>query len=182
MPSFCTTSRTVQYFQFFSWQGRRAAASARTAQRAIPLPFDPSQPIVLVRPCDFALLLFAVSNILASEPFMNFIVCLVIGAVLGALGGAGIYFEPEEPYKWQILLAATLKGALVGLLTGFSLAPDSRWWAGLATGAAYGCASGLVIYLAKGGPKSGDAPYVIPSTIVTGALTGLFIIFWGFKA
>ena len=100
---------------------------------------------------------------------MNFFVCLIIGAVLGALDGAGIFFAPEEPYKWQIFLAATLKGALVGLLTGFSLAADSRWWTGIGTGAAYGFAFGLVVYLAKGGPKSGDAPYVIPSSIV----------FWG---
>ena len=112
---------------------------------------------------------------------MNFIVCLVIGAVLGALGGAGIFFAPAEPYKWQILLAATLKGALIGLLTGFSLAPDSRWWAAIGAGAVYGCAFGLVIYLAKGGPKSGDAPYVIPSSIISGALTGLLVIIWGIK-
>jgi hypothetical protein len=112
---------------------------------------------------------------------MNFIVCLAIGAVLGALGGAGIFFAPEEPYKWQILLAATLKGALVGLLTGFSLAPESRWWTGVGTGAVYGFAFGLMIYLAKGGPKSGDAPYVIPGSIISGALTGLFIIIWAIK-
>jgi len=31
-----------------------------------------------------------------------------------------------------------------------------------------------VIYLAKGGPKSGDAPYVVLSGIITGGLTGLF--------
>jgi hypothetical protein len=112
---------------------------------------------------------------------MNFIVCLVIGALLGALGAAGIFFAPDEPYKWQILLAATLKGALVGLLTGFSLAPESRWWTGIGTGAVYGLAFGLMIYLAKGGPKSGDAPYVIPSSIISGALTGLCIILWAFR-
>lgn len=112
---------------------------------------------------------------------MNFFVVATIGAVLGALGAAGIFFAPEEPYKWQILLAATLKGALVGLLTGFSLAPDSPWWAGIGTGVLYGLAFALVIYLAKGGPKSADSPYVLPSGIITGALTGLFIVIWGFK-
>ena len=50
---------------------------------------------------------------------MNFLVVVVIGAVLGALDGVGILFEPREPYKWQILSAATLKGVLVALLTGF---------------------------------------------------------------
>lgn len=112
---------------------------------------------------------------------MNFVVVVIIGAVLGALDGVGIFFAPEEPYKWQIFLAATLNGALVGLLTGFSLAPGSRWWTGMESGALYGLAFALVIYLAKGGPQSGDAPYVIPSGIIFGALTGLFIILWGFK-
>jgi hypothetical protein len=51
----------------------------------------------------------------------------------------------------------------------------------MATGALYGLAFSLVIYLAKGGPKSGDAPYVIPSGIITGGLIGLFIIMWAFK-
>jgi hypothetical protein len=112
---------------------------------------------------------------------MNFFVVVIIGAALGALDGAGIFFAPDEPYKWQIFLAATLKGALVGLLTGFSLAPGNRWWTGAGTGAIYGLAFALVIYLAKGGPQSGDAPYVIPSGLIFGALTGLLVIIWGFK-
>jgi hypothetical protein len=112
---------------------------------------------------------------------MNFFVVIIIGAFLGALDGAGIFFAQEEPYKWQIFLAATLKGTLVGLLTGFSLAPDNRWWTGVGTGALYGFAFALVIYLAKGGPQSGDAPYVIPSGIFFGGLTGLFINIWAFR-
>ena len=53
---------------------------------------------------------------------MNSLTVVVIAAALGVLDGVGIFFEPKEPYKWQILFAATLKGALVALLTGFSLA------------------------------------------------------------
>jgi len=112
---------------------------------------------------------------------VNFLVVVVIGAVVGVLDGVGIFFEPKEPYKWQILFAATLKGVLVALLTGFSLAATTRWWSALATGALYGFAFSVVIYLAKGGPKSGDAPYVMPSGIVTGGLIGLFIVIWAFK-
>ena len=112
---------------------------------------------------------------------MNFLVVVVIGAVLGALDGVGIFFEPREPYKWQILFAATLKGVLVALLTGFSLAATTRWWSAVVTGALYGFAFSLVIYLAKGGPRSGDAPYVIPSGIITGGLIGLFIVMWAAK-
>ena len=113
---------------------------------------------------------------------MNFFIVILIGVVLGALDGVGIFFEPKEPYKWQILSAATLKGVLVALITGLSLAATARWWAAIAIGALYGLAFSLVIYLAKGGPTSGDAPYVIPSGIVTGGLMGLFIVMWAFKA
>jgi hypothetical protein len=112
---------------------------------------------------------------------VNFPAVVIIGAVFGALGGAGIFFEPREPYKWQILIAATLKGILVALLTAFSITTTARWWSAMMTGALYGLAFGVVIYLAKGGPKSGDAPYVIPSGIITGALIGLFIVIWAAK-
>jgi hypothetical protein len=39
---------------------------------------------------------------------------VLIGAVLGALDGVGIFFEPKEPYKWQILGAATFERYLGG--------------------------------------------------------------------
>ena len=107
---------------------------------------------------------------------------ILIGSVLGALDGAGILFEPREPYKWQILCAATLKGVLVALLTGFSITAITRWWLAMVIGALYGLAFGLVIYLAKGGPNSGDAPYVVPSGIITGGLTGLFIFLRAIRA
>ena len=112
---------------------------------------------------------------------MSLPIVILIGAVLGALGGAGIFFEPREPYKWQILCAATLEGVLIALLTGFSISANTQWWLAMAIGALYGLAFGLVIYLAKGGPKSGDAPYVVPSGIITGGLTGLFILLWAIK-
>jgi len=104
---------------------------------------------------------------------------LLIGAVFGFLDGVGIFFEPKEPYKWQILCAAVLKGILVAVLTGFSLASAMRWWSAAGIGALYGFAFSLVVYLAKGGPRSGDAPYVVPSGIITGVLMGILILRWG---
>src|SRR2546423_3650121 len=112
---------------------------------------------------------------------MNLFVAVLIGAVLGAIDGAGIFFATEEPYKLQIFLAATLKGALVGILTGFSLTAASRWWTGVALGGIYGLAFALVVYFAKGGSHSADAPYVVPGGIVMGALTGLFIVLFAVK-
>jgi hypothetical protein len=51
----------------------------------------------------------------------------------------------------------------------------------MAIGALYGLGFSLVIYLSKGGPTSGDAPYVIPSGIITGGLIGLFIVILAIK-
>jgi hypothetical protein len=46
------------------------------------------------------------SKAIAGGPqVMNFVGVVVIGAVLGAQDG----FSQKEPYKWQILFAATLK-------------------------------------------------------------------------
>jgi hypothetical protein len=104
---------------------------------------------------------------------------ILIGAVFGFLDGVGIFFEPKEPYKWQILCAAILKGILVAVLIGFSLALAMRWWSAAGIGALYGLAFSLVVYLAKGGPQSGDAPYVVLSGIITGTLMGILILRWG---
>src|ERR1700746_2924324 len=103
---------------------------------------------------------------------MNISIVILTGAIMGVLNGVGIFFEPREPYKVEILLAATLKGVLISLLTGFSLAPGSAWLRGAGFGMLYGFAFGLVIFLAKGAFKSKDAPYVVPMSIVIGLITG----------
>ena len=85
-----------------------------------------------------------------------------------------------EPYKIEITLAATLKGILISLLTGLSLGPGSSWLRGAGFGVLYGFAFGLVIFLAKGALKSKDAPYVVPTSIVTGLITGLLVAKFAF--
>jgi hypothetical protein len=110
---------------------------------------------------------------------MRIVNVVLIGAIFGFLDGVGIFLEPKEPYKWQILCAAVLKAILVAVLTGFSFAPTMRWWSAAGIGTLYGLAFSIVVYLAKGGPQSGDAPYVIPSGIITGALMGIVILRWG---
>ncbi len=111
---------------------------------------------------------------------MNVLIALLIGALLGGLNGVGIFFEPREPYKIEILLAATLKGILISLLTGFSLGPGSSWLRGAGFGMLYGFAFGLMIFLAKGAFKSKDAPYVAPMSIVTGLITGVLLATFAF--
>jgi 4-amino-4-deoxy-L-arabinose transferase-like glycosyltransferase len=160
----CTTPRSVQYF-LTQWK-KPIQQSGLAQSTAFPFP------LALAR---------RFKQFQQRRALMNFIVVLGIGSVLGALDGAGIFFAPDEPYKWQIFLAAILKGALVGVLTGFLLSSASRWWTAVGTGAFAGFAFALVVYLAKGGPQSGDAPYVVPSGFMFGGLTGLFVLLWGFR-
>jgi hypothetical protein len=111
---------------------------------------------------------------------MSVVVVLVIGGVIGALDGVGIFFAPGEPFKTEILFAAILKGILVSLLIGLSLTNDSPWWTGAGYGLLYGFAFALVIFLAKGGFKSMDAPYVVPSGAILGVITGLLLVKFAF--
>ena len=111
---------------------------------------------------------------------MSVVVVLVIGGVIGALDGVGIFFAPGEPFKTEILFAAILKGILVSLLTGMSLTSRSAWWQGAGYGLLYGFSFALVIFLAKGGFKSMSAPYVVPSGAILGVVTGLLLVKFGF--
>ena len=112
---------------------------------------------------------------------MRTLAVLFIGAVIGVLDGAGIFFAPVEPYKWEILFAAILKGILVSLITGLALNNRASWLRGGGLGALYGFAFALVVFLAKGGLKSMDAPYVVPSGVVMGFLTGVLVANFGFR-
>jgi hypothetical protein len=109
---------------------------------------------------------------------MNIGLVILIGSVAGALDGVGIFFEPKEPYKIEIFFAAILKGILVGVTTALSLTTQSTWLQALGFGLLYGFLFALVIFLSKGAFKSKDAPYVVPSGIVLGLLTGLAV--WKF--
>jgi hypothetical protein len=111
---------------------------------------------------------------------MSVVIVLVIGGVIGALDGVGIFFAPGEPFKTEIFLAAILKGILVSLLIGLSLTNDSAWWRGAGYGLLYGVAFALVIFLAKGGFKSMSAPYVVPSGAILGVVTGLLLVKFAF--
>jgi hypothetical protein len=110
---------------------------------------------------------------------MSWLATLLIGFLVGAFDGIGIFFAPGERYKVEILLAATLKGILVSVITALTLSTRrSSWLRAAGFGILYGFAFALVIFLAKGAFKSMDAPYVVPSGIVMGALTG--ILLWKF--
>ena len=106
---------------------------------------------------------------------MKIKIVILIGAVIGAFDGVGIFYAPGEPYKTEIFIAAILKGVLVSLMIAFTLQEKSKWWRTALSGILFGFLFGAVIFLAKGGFKSMDAPFVVPSGIIMGAITGILI-------
>jgi len=108
---------------------------------------------------------------------MSVSIVLMIGAVIGALDGVGIFFAPDEPFKIEIFVSRTIfKGILVALLMGLSLTSSSAWWQDALYGLLYGVAFALVISLTKGGFKSMDAPYVVVAGAILGIVTGLLLV------
>src|SRR5437879_5333672 len=104
----------------------------------------------------------------------------VITAGRGSLRNK-IMSDPQLEEKFEIMLAATLKGILVSLLTALSLGGRSSWWQGAGYGLLYGFSFGLVIFLAKGAFKSKDAPYVVPSSTIIGLITGVLLAKFAFQ-
>ena len=95
-----------------------------------------------------------------------------VGATLGFLGAVGIYFAPEEPYPGFITLAGTLSGVTIALLTTTVVKHNSSLGQCLGWGAAMGLLASAAVFLAKGAWTSWDAPFVVPTGIVTGVILG----------
>ncbi len=95
---------------------------------------------------------------------------VVVGAVVGFLGAVGIYFAPEEPYKHFIVAAGTLSGVVLALLITTVVDSTTAVLPALGAGAGLGLLLSATTFLAKGGWVSGDAPYVIPTAVVSGLI------------
>ncbi len=91
---------------------------------------------------------------------------------LGFLGAVGNYFAPDEPYPGYITLAGTLGGVTIALLISTVVTRNSSLGRCLGWGAAMGLLSSATIFLAKGAWTSWDAPFVVPTGIVTGLILG----------
>ncbi len=98
-----------------------------------------------------------------------------IGAALGFLGAVGIYFAPEEPYPGYITAAGTLSGATIALLISAVVTRNSSLGQCFGWGAAMGLLESATVFLAKGAWTSWDAPYVVPTGIVTGVILSLAV-------
>ena len=94
------------------------------------------------------------------------------GATLGFLGAAGIYFAPEEPYPGNITAAGTLNGVMIALLITSGVTSTTTVLRSICWGAVFGLLASTAVFLAKGGWTSWDAPFVVPTGVVTGAILG----------
>jgi hypothetical protein len=112
---------------------------------------------------------------------MKVVTILIIGTVIGAIDGGGVFFAPDEPYQYEIFAAAILKSMLVALMIALSLREKRTLGVGAGFGLLYGTALALVVFLAKGGVKSMDAPYVVPSGALFGAISGALVARFGFN-
>ncbi len=95
-----------------------------------------------------------------------------VGAAVGFLGAVGIYFEPQEPYPGYITLAGTLFGVTTALLITTVVTRNSSLGQCLLWGAMMGLLASANVFLAKGAWTSWDAPFVVPTGIVTGLILG----------
>jgi len=99
----------------------------------------------------------------------------IAGAVVGFLGAVGIYWAPDEPYKPWIVAAGAMNGIVTVLLMTVFIRDRSSIGAALLAGALCGLATAAVVFLAKGGWSSWDAPYVLPTGVVEGLILGMVV-------
>ena len=97
------------------------------------------------------------------------------GAILGFLETFSIWFVPEEPYPTFIVFAGVLKGGLTALLVAGWINRSSSVIKALTVGGLFGFLMGTVVFLAKGGWSSFDAPFVVATGVVVGLLIGLIV-------
>jgi len=111
---------------------------------------------------------------------MNSPLVVAVGAALGLLGSVGIYFDARVPGRHLIVIAGLLRGILVALITGLSMSAHSGCLEGLGWGTLYGALFGAMICLSKGAAALQHAVYIIPASVLTGALGGVLIARFAF--
>ena len=106
------------------------------------------------------------------ESFCTRFKVIVAGATVGFLESFTIWFVPEEPYQSFIVAAGTIKGVLTALLINTLVNRESSLIHALGTGLLFGLLSSAVVFLAKGGWVSWEAPFVVLFGAVGGLILG----------
>ena len=107
---------------------------------------------------------------------------IVVGAGLGFLTAVGVYFDPGELYPGFVTVAGTLLGVTVALLVTTVVTDATTVLQSFAWGALFGLLPALVVFFAKGGWVSWDAPFVVPTAIGIGAILGPLVRWLGRRA
>jgi hypothetical protein len=111
---------------------------------------------------------------------MHVAVVLGMGAVPGALGASGIFFDRRTEAKGYFVVAGTIRGGLVALLVTSTSPAASGLIAGASLGALYGgrhCIDGDSLTSEE---CEKACEYILPPSIVSGALIG--VLAWGFDS
>jgi hypothetical protein len=105
---------------------------------------------------------------------------LAIGAAFGLLSTVGIYFDSRVGGKFQVICAGTIRGLLVALLVASTTPASGGWLTAAGLGALYGAVVALMITLSHGADARRHSIYIIPPSVVSGALIGALIgHLWG---
>lgn len=70
------------------------------------------------------------------------------------------------------MAAGTLNGVITALLISAFVDDGASWRRALTVGGVSGLALAAIVFLAKGGWASWDAPYVLPAGLVVGLILG----------
>ena len=97
---------------------------------------------------------------------------IAVGASLGFLTAVGVYFDPGEPYPGFVTVAGTLLGVTVALLVTTVVTDATTVLQSIAWGALFGLLPSLMVFFAKGGWTSWDAPFVVPTAFGMGVVLG----------
>ena len=100
---------------------------------------------------------------------------VAVGASLGFLTAVGVYLDPGEPYPGFVTVAGTLLGVTVALLVTTVVTDATTVLQSIAWGALFGLLPSLMVFFAKGGWTSWDAPYVVPTALGVGAVLGAVV-------
>jgi hypothetical protein len=106
---------------------------------------------------------------------MRDLMILAIGAACGLLSAAGIYFDARVPGKHFIVAAGTIRGALVALLAALTVGVGGTWAGLVGYGCLYGFVVGLMVVLSKGESAAQHAVYILPASMIAGAVSGALI-------
>jgi hypothetical protein len=100
---------------------------------------------------------------------------LGIGAAVGLMGVAAVYFDASASGRMKIVVASILRCMLVALLLTLSVTPQSSWPTAVGLGAVYGLWTASFVVLSKAEGAGRHAVYILPSALATGAIIGASI-------